>query len=95
MNPYLWRTIESAPKDGTPILVAGGNHISVAAWDDQSHGTGRGFKVQGPGWRVYANGQLILDEGWDEGGSWTMEIEPIPTHWMPLPGLPDSTTGNT
>ncbi len=71
-----WQPIDTAPKDGTEVLVYFGGRVGVksAAWtgsssgltiwcvDDEKHGP---FPVRG-----YS--------------------EPYPTHWMPLPAAPEA-----
>lgn len=37
MKAY-WKTIDSAPKDGTKILTANGNNISVRHWGENEDG---------------------------------------------------------
>lgn len=71
-----WKPIESAPKDGTRVLLAdpieGGHEMSVG-W-----------------WRPYINDSD--DAGWMDGTveSWAYEENTIlhPTHWQPLPAPP-------
>lgn len=76
-----WRSIESAPKDGTLVDLAGRRWTAAtdsfiwarfpdASWreadDDASSG-----------WRAYPGaGKTILENGW------------LVTHWMPRPELP-------
>jgi hypothetical protein len=70
-----WQPIETAPRDGTSILVAGG----TITW----HGPGTTVTLEevshvnwdGAGWWV----------GNDEDGE---HISCEPTHWMPLPQKP-------
>lgn len=76
-----WRDIESAPKDGTRVLLAepieGGFEMSVG-W-----------------WRPYINDSS--DAGWMDGTvqSWAYEENTIlhPTHWQPLPSPPPPLPG--
>lgn len=74
-----WKTIDSAPKDDTPVLV----------WGDCSGWRGQFARVcatysQGQ-WRIYGP---ILGEPNGDGKTrqWLGEIHP--THWMPLPEPP-------
>jgi hypothetical protein len=72
-----WQPIETAPKDGTAILVTDSfayrsdpkktlHHIYRAVyWDDES------------GWVIYNDGEIIDEDG--------------PTYWMPLPAEPGAT----
>lgn len=73
-----WRPIETAPKDGTVILlwcdnIAGGPLYSIAYYD-AAYPSGGG--EHGP--------FVWCCEGAD-GGAWA---EKIPTHWQPLPSPP-------
>lgn len=69
-----WRPIETAPKDGTLILVAGpkmgvmfdATAITVVAWG------GFEWKPMVGGWQAYEDS---LEDA-------------QPTHWMPLPDPP-------
>lgn len=71
-----WRDIESAPRDGTSILVTAqhgppaSRYYSVARWEDANN--------EGAGW---FDGTV---------GSWAYEelLEIHPTHWRPLPDPP-------
>ena len=72
-----WHPIETAPKDGTVILVADTftyrrdpdkkpHHVYRAVrWDEESYG-----------WEIYNDGEIIDQDG--------------PTFWMPLPAEPGS-----
>lgn len=80
-----WQPIETAPKDGTKVLLcqatdADGNPILDKAW---------GIFVQvaawwgdGDGWIVYCS--MVRDPG----------VHFTPTHWMPLPSNPLVPTGS-
>ncbi len=75
-----WQPIETAPKDGTNILVydppseyySGG--IFIVFWD-------REYKRSSKTWCV-----ICSEDG--ETGSWATISHP--THWMPLPEPPNS-----
>lgn len=83
-----WRPIETAPKDGVVILIFTPSQIVTGTWESRQGGPGVSSDIpQEPNWCVYANGEKLLDEGWDEGAGWFMEIEGA-THWMPLPDKP-------
>lgn len=77
-----WRTIDSAPKDGTWVLVTGcesGDEDStqpciVAQWTNHLNG-----ETRPGGWWQFA---------WFDSGYYGRCGDP--THWMPLP-LPPST----
>lgn len=67
-----WKPIETAPIDGTVVLVAhGANGVGMARYDDVvSKRNGQVTSIQ-RGWSAYA-------EDW----------RGPPTHWMPLPSAP-------
>lgn len=83
-----WRTdIEAAPKDGTPVLVWGGQ---VDNWSDEHElcktldrpvvaWLEKHPRLQAANWRYCAYDGYMYGEY--EG----------PTHWMPLPPLPEET----
>ena len=67
-----WMTIDSAPKDGTSILVAATGfdaNIGVVAWDD-----------------TWCDGWWMCDDG--KQAMELPLRGPEPTHWMPLPPAP-------
>jgi len=70
-----WQPIETAPKDGEPILVwapnwgAHGGHVVARWW------------VRSSGW--------IVDE-WDRDPPGYVDATTLdPAHWMPLPAPPE------
>jgi len=81
-----WRTIESAPKDGTRILIArrgdkvGMDEIEITEWFviEQSH-----FEhIEG---NLYRKVQDDPYMAWNDNGHRA-------THWMPLPKPPEETS---
>ena len=67
-----WIPIDTAPKDGSDIILANDDEIKTAHWDDVSMGDKKGWQVAcepGNFWNYYT------------------EIK-NPTHWMPLPAKP-------
>jgi len=68
-----WREMDSAPKDGTPILVDDGYRIEVADWGETSVWSDR-KRGKGMAWCV---GECKGDYNCRD----TVE----PKHWMPLP----------
>lgn len=77
-EPDAWRNIITAPRDGTPVLIAGGvveydaasssepwpfDGVTIAHWDGDNWNVGYGSEYDG--------------EYWHE-----------PTHWMPVPKPP-------
>lgn len=71
-----WQPIETAPKDGTEILISDGDYIAIAEWRDDAS-----FKQfeNGPGWQIF--------DCEDPFYSWATDSA---THWMPLPEPPTS-----
>lgn len=68
-----WQPIETAPRDGTPVLVANAKGaMTTARWEKEDCGT---FVYEA--WYLLFGG-LNAEE---------TEIE-WPTHWMPLPAPP-------
>ena len=73
MREAEWRPIETAPKDGTAILVTDGIDAAVARW-----GYGNLWKFEPKRW-IYGESQ----------GEYNVYQEfDSPTHWMPRPELP-------
>lgn len=77
-----WQPIETAPKDGTEILVyknvATVDIIHIASWvnqDEWMHET-----ECGDGWWSYTENSVSQR---------MLEGYKYPTHWMPLPPLPE------
>jgi hypothetical protein len=73
-----WRTIDSAPKDGTEIVAIGrtthgGSRLraSITAWYERYEDS----PVWAAGWSYVAPGYADTFE---------------PTHWMPLPAPPEA-----
>lgn len=71
----IWQLIETAPRDGTSVLLSDGMQMAVAYWSAPGI-TGKSYK-----W-------LIQEYPDGDYNSW-IEFED-PTHWMPLPPLPSS-----
>jgi hypothetical protein len=67
-----WQPIETAPKDGTTILLSNGYHMAVARWDENFWNDAN-FCWSISDWH---NEPLYLRGGYSA------------THWMPLPPLP-------
>ena len=75
-----WRPIDTAPKDGTYILVVGGKD-SFGCKLKRPYIATSGFRLSpyGPKEQVWLIGDLKEDEEM---------IVAYPTHWMPLPESP-------
>ena len=85
-----WLPIETAPKDGTEIVLyrAGWHFLPVAVWMEYPGNPvqddyGNDFWMDGWGFEP----ELCLgnEEGWLGWGG-----DPEPTHWMPLPKPPEA-----
>ena len=76
-----WQPIETAPKDGNFVLVCSGLNVGVglfSAWTRDERGLVMGFE-EDPDQDSYR-------DRWEWAASG--EIDPEPTHWMPLPAAP-------
>ena len=71
-----WQPIETAPRDGTEILMTNGVNVSSGQWFSEYGGT---YDQEGA-----PNGDGC-DDGWSD---WSGGMQPDPTHWMPLPSPP-------
>lgn len=78
-----WQPIETAPKDGTPVLLWWRDEHDVEWW---ACGRWRQFGDGSRGWF----GESFHSS---EVKSWTRLLGECPTHWMPLPSPP--TPGGT
>ena len=80
-----WQPIETAPKDGTEVLVytdvATVPVVHIARWEDGRDGYPDSFEQ---GWWSYTEHSVTqtLLEDWKQ-----------PTHWMPLPPAPTEREG--
>lgn len=90
-----WQPIETAPKDGMPILVYDSEGVEL---DDHTYAWPRhavlhvlpaiwkkpnGRSADGPGW--FAPMFWLSFGVWDDPSTDIEAIELRPTHWMPLP----------
>jgi hypothetical protein len=86
-----WRPIDTAPRDGTPILVAGGTYVDdgPSTWAIRYPFTG----VRIAYWDATpdATGDYECWNGGPSGSSYDAEFWHEPTHWMPLPDPPETT----
>lgn len=73
-----WKTIDSAPKDGTVVLL-----FCPKSWDSE------GVRV---GWWCTSPAEHNFDDsGWYDDESASHDVSDLygePTHWMPLPEPP-------
>ena len=69
-----WQPIETAPKDGTRVLLTEEWGVVIGRWCEEAQ---LGLCEEGPGWQVFE-----CDDCW-----YSVAAE-NPTHWMPLPAPP-------
>ncbi|VVE33864.1 DUF551 domain-containing protein [Pandoraea commovens] len=77
-----WHPIETAPRDGTDLLLTNRAVISVGHWLHQDAYIREHRDFDGR-WI----GQDESD-GFDDWIDWSGGMNPKPTHWMPLPAAP-------
>lgn len=72
----MWQPIDTAPKDGTWIIVSGDGRVEPACWEQRKDDDGHS------GWCAAGSsyGGVLYDIHY--------ELEFNPTHWMPLPPAP-------
>ncbi len=80
-----WRTMESAPKDGTTVLAWNGECQFCLAWSHASRSGGC--------WIVQAAGEGAIAQTYENGDRDYLELDYFwgsasPTHWQPLPPPP-------
>lgn len=87
-----WRPIETAPKDGTEIILAKGERVTEGLWvgdrwptASEYHGTTGEYLGQ------YETGECIEAYWMSFDGGFTEEDQP--SHWMPLPAAPSAGNG--
>jgi len=76
-SPSGWQPIETAPKDGTDVLLARKDGVDIGSWQEAQPD---GFESG-----------VIVDPGLPEGWYGYLGFSPFddpPTHWMPLPVPP-------
>lgn len=76
-----WKTIESAPRDGTTILVCGGTLSWRGSYDCDA-------QMVEPDTANWMGGEWFIGNGESYGD----RIICTPTHWMPLPSPPAMTS---
>ena len=81
-----WQPIETAPKDGTSILISDGQDVGIAKWEWLSSDGILGL------WR-YQAGSFGAPSNYDDD---PYPVCDNPTDWMPLPAPPPEIgrTGN-
>jgi hypothetical protein len=80
-----WQPIETAPKDGTEIFIFRHNWLEapVAQWIENHAEDGSFFGWGFDEWYTHGVEDGFL--GWNED----IEDDCMPTHWMPIPNLPE------
>lgn len=86
-----WRSIRSAPKDGTVVLIYDpseneGRRIKAAYWDAEFDWIGWSDKFNKARYRGAWTDNAVASFAYEE------TVEYKPTHWMPLPAAPKPTT---
>lgn len=76
-----WQKIETAPKDGTRILVYGGTYYSDGGGSAMSYDDYPLVEVREARW--YRDDWCL-----GFGNGYDVELWGKPTHWMPLPPPP-------
>lgn len=72
-----WQPIETASKDGPPVILWAEGSLPFIGWF-----------VQDRGWRVAG-----FTRGTYQGSMGGAGVPPQPTHWQPLPEPPDLADG--
>ena len=87
-----WQLIETAPKDGTEIILAKGERVTEGLWvgdrwptASEYHGTTGEYLGQ------YETGECIEAHWMSFDGGFSEEDQP--SHWMPLPASPSAGNG--
>jgi len=69
-----WQPIETAPKDGSKIMISGDSYVTIGWWEEDKGKTL--ISADKPYWEPY---DFSYWDRYDIGDWFT------PTHWMPLP----------
>lgn len=84
-----WQPIETAPMNGTKILIWDGKQIYAAWWHDQFEGLAWDGESKELPYRGAWTDCAVASFNYEEFMEYT------PTHWMPLPAPPESITAAT
>lgn len=78
-----WQLIETAPRDGTRVLIVNEDgDIDVAGYVEEWHERLEFVRKTRDG--------DVFKTVRDDVGYWDTDIAYCPTHWMPLPPLPSN-----
>ncbi|WP_025859081.1 phage protein [Pseudomonas sp. CHM02] len=80
--PDPWQPIETAPKDGTEIILRKGDRVTSGAWIEWTKSEAE----------FHSTGAYLGNYEYDSGASWSSWDggfceDDEPTHWQPLPAL--------
>jgi hypothetical protein len=81
--PEGWQPIETAPKDGTYIMLTNGVNVAQGWWEHQEPCIRENRDTMGN----YIDQQE--DDGFDDWLDCEGGMQQSPTHWMPLPPAPE------
>ena len=79
-----WQPIETAPKDGTMLLLTNGRQVFPGWWDES---------YDGFPWIIVDMAARCVSEGGQTAALGNAANEGYPTHWMPLPPPPKDIQG--
>lgn len=81
-----WQPIETAPKDGTEIILVRGNRVTCGTWFDEREICASEYHANGTYLGNYETGEVVPGQWMSWDGGFTDEAPP--THWMPMPTPP-------
>lgn len=81
-----WQPIETAPKDGTVLILWNGATLGTGSWEAYAR------DELGNAIGINTEDQPDCIDRWEWTGE-GFETSPAPTHWQPMPEPPDSTRG--
>jgi len=78
-----WQPIETAPKDGTRILISNGDYVCEAKMESREYESEEYVRTERDG-SVISRRSKRTDYWWRPTLDWAYDA----THWMPLPEPP-------